>query len=424
MRALAKRWLPPNWAPTPGSDYALPMADAASFRAEGDKRLYAELLAEARVREAMEVVKSSALEGHVPAVRRALLARSLRLPPTVQPELHAIVASCRERLGVWEPVECYVNPSSEYNAGIFPRQDGRLYILFTAALLESFDRDELRFVVGHELGHHVYGHHEVPIAVLFDQRFPISPELALRLTAWQRYAEVSADRAGVACSGGFDGAARGLFKLASGLHQAPTNAQIVAFLEQAKELGAAAAEPGRAYPEEWFSSHPFSPLRVQAAHLFSRSVFMRESGEPASRLETGIAALMAMMEPGYLHADTEAAEAMRRLIYAAGLVLLSEDGGVTPEEKRRLDTLLGSGSAPLDFDPHRIAELLPERTRAVVERTGIPQRAHVLRDLATLALADGKVSVDEQTFLTKLAADLEVDVEVVTNALSQKIELD
>jgi hypothetical protein len=171
------------------------MADAASFRAEGDKRLYAELLADGRVREAIEVVKSSALEGHVPAVRRALLARSLRLPPSVQPELHAIVASCRERLGVSEPVECYVNPSSEYNAGIFPRQDGRLYILFTAALLEAFDRDELRFVVGHELGHHVYGHHEIPIAVLFDQRFPTSPELALRLTAWQRYAEISADRA-------------------------------------------------------------------------------------------------------------------------------------------------------------------------------------------------------------------------------------
>ena len=411
-------------APTARTDYAFAMSDAASFRAEGDKRLYAELLAEGRVREAIEVVKSSALEGHVPAVRRALLSRSMRLPPTVQPELHAIVASCRERLGVSEPVECYVNPSAEYNAGIFPRQDGRLYILFTAALLEAFDRDELRFVVGHELGHHVYGHHEIPVAVLFDQRFPIQPDLALRLTAWQRYAEVSADRAGVACCGSFDGAARGLFKLASGLHQAPTNAQIVAFLEQAKDLGAAAAEAGRAHPEEWFSSHPFSPLRVQAAHLFSRSIFMRDSGEPAARLETGIAALMSMMEPGYLHADTEAAEAMRRLIYAAGLVLLSEDGGVTPEEKRRLDTLLGSGTVPLDFDPHRVAELLPERTRAVVERTGIPQRAHVLRDLATLALADGKVSGDEQTFLAKLAADLGVDVEVVTSALTQQIELD
>jgi Zn-dependent protease with chaperone function len=400
------------------------MADAASFRAEGDKRLSTELLAEPRVREAMDVVRSSTLEGHVPAVRRALLARSLRLSSTVQPELHAIVAACRERLGVEEPVECYVNPSAEYNAGIFPRQDGRLYILFTAALLESFERDELRFVVGHELGHHVYGHHEIPVAVLFDRRFPISPVLALKLTAWQRYAEVSADRAGVACCGSFDGAARGLFKLASGLHQAPTNAQIVAFLEQAKELGAATAEPGRAHPEEWFSSHPFSPLRVQAAHLFSRSIFMRDSGEPATRLETGIAALMAMMEPGYLHADTEAAEAMRRLIYAAGLVLLSEDGVVTPEEKSRLDSLLGAGTVPMDFDPRRVAELLPERIRAVVERTGVPQRAHVLRDLATLALADGKESPDEKTFLAKLAADLEVDVEVVTDALEQRVELD
>jgi hypothetical protein len=96
---------------------------------------------------------------------------------------------------------------------------------------------------------------------------------------------------------------------------------------------------------------------------------MRESGEPATRLETGIAALMAMMEPGYLHADTEAAEAMRRLIYAAGLVLLSQDGGVTPEEKSRLDTLLGPGTVPLDF------ESAPRR-RALAGAHARGRRAH------------------------------------------------
>ena len=40
---------PVGGAPTVGTEYALPMADAASFRAEGDKRLSAELLAEPRV---------------------------------------------------------------------------------------------------------------------------------------------------------------------------------------------------------------------------------------------------------------------------------------------------------------------------------------------------------------------------------------
>src|SRR5262245_58030017 len=156
------------------------MADAASFRAEGDTRLATEILAEPRVQEAIALVKDSRDEAHVPEVRRALLARSLRLPATVQPQLHAIVAACRERLGVKDPVECYVNPSSDYNAGIYPREDGRLFILFTAALIEAFERDELRFVVGHELGHHVYGHHDIPVALLFHPSFPIPASLALR----------------------------------------------------------------------------------------------------------------------------------------------------------------------------------------------------------------------------------------------------
>jgi hypothetical protein len=34
------------------------------------------------------------------------------------------------------------------------------------------------------------------------------------------------------------------------------------------------------------------------------------------------------------------------------------------------------------------------------------------------------VSSDEQTFLTKLAADLGVDAEVVTDALAQTVQLD
>ena len=133
-------------------------------------------------------------------VRRRLLATSVRLSQRMAPDLHKMADDCIEKLGMEIPLELYVFASPQYNAMCFKPQDGRLFVMFASSLLEAFSESELRFVMGHELGHHVYQHHDIPIGYILRGDSRPDPRLAMQLFTWSRYAEISADRAGAHCA--------------------------------------------------------------------------------------------------------------------------------------------------------------------------------------------------------------------------------
>ena len=228
-----------------------------TIRSEVDRHLSVQLLQDQhiqRIQAAMEEHQSS-------QTRRSLLARALRLSPSISPKECEIVDHCCSVLDV-EP------------------EDGRVFILVSSSLLESFEHDELCFVVGHELGHHIYSHHSIPLSFLLANHQNLSPQLVLLAHRWQRHAEVSADRAGIACVGRLDPVARAFFKLSSGLRSAPGPAQIQAFIDQAEELYQVDQETegsDRTRHQDWLSSHPFAPVRLRTAQAFIQSYNIRWS---------------------------------------------------------------------------------------------------------------------------------------------------
>jgi len=166
-----------------------------TIRSEVDRHLSVQLLQDQhiqRIQAAMEEHQSS-------QTRRSLLARALRLSPSISPKECEIVDHCCSVLDVETEVELYVYSGSEMNAGCTQPEDGRVFILVSSSLLESFEHDELCFVVGHELGHHIYSHHSIPLSFLLANHQNLPPQLVLLAHRWQRHAEVSADRAGIAC---------------------------------------------------------------------------------------------------------------------------------------------------------------------------------------------------------------------------------
>ena len=279
--------------------------------------IFATLLRSRAVKRVVEWLEAHEDEGPR-GVRRRLLGTSVRLTRRMAGDLHEMVDACRERHGVQTPLELYVYASPSFNAACVKPEAGRLFILFSSSLIESFKGNELGFVIGHELGHHLYDHHDVPIGYLLRGREPAPPSLALQLFAWSRYAEISADRAGALCAGDLEAEARSLFMLSSGLTGATIEFRLDDFLTQVGEMQLETDDPGVGAPrEDWFSTHPFSPLRVKALQLFSESEFVTEGGGSGAELEAQIQSLMALMEPSYLEEHSEAAEAMRRLLFAA-----------------------------------------------------------------------------------------------------------
>lgn len=383
------------------------------LRAHGDRELAERLLKEPGVKGAIEHYEKLADQA---GARRHLLATALRLTPEMAPDVHEIVEACRVALGIDTPLEVYVYPELQYNAAAVRPERGRLFVMLSAGLLEGFEPDELRFVVGHELGHHLFEHHKIPVGALLGAGVG-DPGVILRLFAWQRYAEISCDRAGVLSAGGIEPAARGLFKLASGLRGTRVKVRVDQFLAQVGDLReeserlARAEEPVRS---DWFATHPFSPLRLRAAELCARSELIAPGGTPRGDLEAEVDELIQLMDPSYLKEHSEPAEAMRRLLFAGAVLIAAASGEINEEELKALGDLLGPGSVPWKVDPEVVRRDLPRRIEHFKEVVPPLRRAQVIRDLCVIARADGQVTDSEARILFEIADAVGVDRGLVT----------
>ena len=393
------------------------MPTRQDLQAEGDRDLRERLMKQREIAKAIERLKT---KGAGTGARRQLLATATRLTPEMAPELHEIIDSCRATLGVDGELELYVYPHASFNAGAVRPEKGRLMLMVSSALLEGFEADELQFIAGHEIGHYLFDHHAIPTAALLCGGSHLGPELTLELFAWQRYAEISADRAGLACAGALEPAAHGLFKLASGLRGDRIRVRIDHFLAQVGDLRreAEAQASGDELPRgEWFATHPFSPLRLKAAELYAKSEIMTPGGISRTVLEARVQELMMLMKPSYLKERSDAAEAMRRLLFAGGIAVANVTDAVTPEAMTELERLLGAGAVPPGLDPEAVLADLPRRIESV--RTSVPvlRRAQIVRDLCLIARADGHMTEAELDIIRDIGVKVDVDLDVVGGTL-------
>ncbi len=390
---------------------------AHDLRSRQDLRMSEDLLQQRPVKRVNEMIERQEAEGPM-GTRRRLLATSVRMSRSMAPAMHKTADACIEALGVDIPVELYVFASAQFNAMCVKPEDGRLFIMFSSSLLEGFDDTEFKFVMGHELGHYLYGHHDIPIGYLMRGQSRPDPKLALQLTAWSRHAEISADRAGAHCAQDLTGVSRALFKLASGLTGSLVNFDLDAFMAQVDDMQHEDAEPGAGAPTgDWFMTHPFSPLRVRALKLFHESELAVPGGKSVENLEAGVQSLMGLMEPSYLDGRTKADEAMRRLLFAGALSVARADGQISEAEIAVFERFFGSDSYRDSLNLDRLEAELPGRVEQVIEHVGVGRRLQVLRDLATVACSDGDASERERAVLRGLASDLDVDSALIDQFL-------
>ncbi len=398
--------------------------NADELRSRQDREIARQLMEVSDVRKINEAIEKREEKGPM-GTRRRLLATSVRLSRSMAPWLHEMADDCIEKLGVTIPLELYVYASPSFNAACVKPEDGRLFIMFSSSLLEAFEGPELRFVLGHELGHYLYGHHDIPIGYLLNGKARPSPKLALQLTTWSRYAEISADRAGAHCARDPIGVARALFKLASGLSGKLVEFNIDEFMQQVDEMQVADAEPGQGAPtEDWFMTHPFSPLRVRALNHYNASVLATENGCSVDDLETRVQVLMTMMEPSYLEGRTDTAESMRRLLFASAIAVANASGGISEQEIAVFEKFFGERSFNDDLNIDKLAATLADRISQTKAVTTIAQRNQVINDLCTIARADHTVQAAELKTIEDIAAELDVPAHFAAQALAMTTDLD
>ena len=400
--------------------------DVGLVQAARDKSLRAELADDFGVKKGLEFLRRWT-HGRGYEHRRRLLSRALRITRTMSPELADVINDCRQMLGFEHPVELYVLPASDFNASCHRSAHGPTVLTVTSRLLEMFSPAELRFVIGHELGHAVYDHYGLPmpaLATVSDMGVPfVSRETALKLYAWCRAAEVSADRIGLLAAGDPEAAASGFFKLASGMATDRVRPDLGAFAAQIDSLASAPEARERLRDDDdtldCFSTHPYNPVRVRAVWAFSRSeVYLRATGQDATnaltldQVDALVARDLRLMEPTYLGETGDDADTLRRLLYTAGLAVAAAHGAVEESELDAIAKLLGKDHS---VRPDEIQTVLGDLDRRIADAQEVPLagRAQLVQHLTIVAAADGEVQEEELLLMEDIAARLGVEARVI-----------
>src|SRR5207253_1231343 len=159
-------------------------------------------------------------------------------------------------------------------------------IVVTSGLVELLNEDELRGVLGHELGHIKSGHMLYRTMALFlavvgliaVRNLPflslITEALRYALYDWYRKSELSADRAGLLVTQDADMSVRILLKLAAGPVGAAHTLSEEEFLKQADEfedMGSSVLDAFYAFEMMRFQTHPFPALRAREINRWSQT---------------------------------------------------------------------------------------------------------------------------------------------------------
>jgi Zn-dependent protease with chaperone function len=180
------------------------------------------------------------------AMRLNFLASGVKVSERQFPHIHEMLRDGAYVLDMEKVPELFISQDPIVNAMALGTNTP--FIVLNSGLVDLLDAEELRAVIGHELGHILSGH-SVYRTMLYNlimlaQRIAWMPigYLGLRaiiwgLEEWYRKSELSCDRAGLLAGQDVDASRRVLMKTAGGSRLAEMNAD--AFHDQAREYDAA-----------------------------------------------------------------------------------------------------------------------------------------------------------------------------------------
>ena len=187
--------------------------------------------------------------------RFQLLSSSLKISEEITPSIFRVVSLIETKLQISNlKIEYYIENNPDINASCFSlNNDVNLIVVLTSGLINIMDSSELSFVIGHEIGHYLFGH----------LKYKKSTE-NLNLIKYYQATEISADRVGLICSDNIQSAIKAIVKTISGLDDRFISDKLYTFIYQHNAL-----DTQQSYISN--STHPTLPTRAKALILFSMS---------------------------------------------------------------------------------------------------------------------------------------------------------
>ena len=364
-----------------------------------------------------EVLRKTKLSGSDTYWRSNMEGHSLKVDKELLPDFYQLCSEVKKKLNFEEPVDFYITGDSTVNAfSGASEEEGEPHIVnVNSALFDLMTTDELKFVIGHELGHLI--NKDTALARLI--RFVFPPEasvpvsLQYKIRLHDQLAELVADRYGYIATENLDVCVTAFFKLASGLDLAKMNVSIEALIaDNNRRLEYFLKDRGVSR-----ASHPVNPIRVQALNLFATSKTEEE-------LQKGMDELISiLLKVGTCELDEHTA----RFIASAGLIVANIDEGINEDEiKQVIESLASLKMFPRKFLDEiaqgEVGKIFADSVENIL-RINPGMREGMLKYMINIVLSDRLIAKEEVDLLYQFGSQIGLsDMEVAT-AIGEAIQL-
>ncbi len=325
-------------------------------------------------------------------VHNILEGQSFRVDKKLMSRYYDIFYGVKELLAYDGDIDFYITSDTSINAWSYKghREGEPDVINVNSGLLQLMNDDELRFVIGHEIGHLINGDSEMKHLVdfVFPEEAAMPLALRYKVQLWSQLAELEADRYGFVACQNLDQCVSAFFKMTTGLNLEQINMDIQTLIESNKErLKFFKGDTGY----NSFEDHPVNPIRIEAINLFASYVKGKNIGKKMNELIKLLTKMPSTPVDYYL----------ARFVASAGLIIANADNLVTEEE---YNVIIGELSAFQLFPREYLQSFVDsnedlfkefEETTKKIMELDASRRPALLEFLITLAIVDRKIKKAE-----------------------------
>ena len=321
----------------------------------------------------------------------------------------------KAKLGFNEDVDFYVTGDSTINAFSIAAEGDQPHIVnVNSELFNLMSEDELRFVIGHELGHLINRDTELKRLIYFVYPPNVMPPVTLqyKIHLHDNLAELVADRYGYLACENLGACVTAFFKMASGLDLERMQVGIGDLLiDNSKHLDYFLRGGGMSHYD-----HPVNPIRVQAINLFANA-------ENQIQLDQGMDELIQiLLKVGNRPIDGP----MSVFIATAGIIAANVDGKVTKEEYEHIVKSLSNTNI---FPKAFLTDILKKDVDALFQESvnQILQydpslKAALLDYIVSVVIADKDIAEKEVNFIYHIGQQLGLSVREVSLIFADQVQ--
>lgn len=342
---------------------------------------------------------------------------NFKITKEMTPKLFKLCQGVKKTLQFSDQIDFFVVNSPEMNAFAIPSNYKEFphRIAFNSTIIDKMDDDELKFVIGHEIGHLVTKTYKINqmMRFIFQSKAP-SLLLRQKYSFWGKLCELSADRFGLIANQNIEKSISSFFKLISGLPKNIIDFDLKAFIKQNEEN----LEKHINEISSSSISHPIPALRVISLDHFSKSsLFKHIVKNQKTKVDKKLTKNMDNILQKFFFMGNEHDVHRMKFIASAGLIMANVDKQITNDEVNRIiDTLANYLLFPKEFleaimQGNKVNEVFNVAINNLLDpkknKGSIQQEADMMFNyLIGVALSDNRLEKSEIEFLNKIGSEL------------------